>query len=98
MSWRRLAFLSEAITEDPQRRRGRSVLAVFCKIIVSPLDPFKFYCSLLFLCLFCSAVSVLTVAQLSSILFSVQLSVPSRFLILLSSHLRSRAALFRFIR
>lgn len=52
-----LAFLSMAITEDPQRRSEklkrtkRSVLAVLCKIIVSPLDPFYFYCFQCF-CLF----------------------------------------------
>lgn len=45
-----LAFLSTAITEDPQRRSEelkqteRSVLAVLREIIVSPLDPFYFYC------------------------------------------------------
>lgn len=60
-----LAFLSMAITEDPQRRSEklkqteRSVLAVLCGIIVSPLDPFYFYCSLFF-CLFSLALPVLT--------------------------------------
>lgn len=50
-----LAFLSTAITEDPQRlskklkQTKRSVLAVLCEIIVSPLDPsyyFFAFCSL----------------------------------------------------
>lgn len=56
-SVQRLAFLSMAITEDPQRRSEklkqseRSVLAVLCEIIVSPFDPFYFYCYPFF-CLF----------------------------------------------
>lgn len=67
-------FLSEAITEDPQRRSERSVLAVLCEIIVSPLDPFLLLS--VSLCLFPSRlVCAYTLALLSFTLFTVSPSI-----------------------
>lgn len=106
-----LAFLSVAITEDPQRRSEklkqaeRSVLAVLCKIIVSPLDPFYFYCFPFLLLVFPSPRPCLPL--LSSLIFYPPLVclspclsfhllshlLPSS-LILLSSHLHSSASIF----
>lgn len=79
-----LAFLSMAITEDPQRRSEklkqtkRSVLAVLCEIIVSPLDPFYFYC-FAFFCSRSLAVSIVTFAYPFYFLLSFYSLYPRQF-------------------
>lgn len=86
-----LAFLS--ITEDPQRRSEKlkqtevRLLAVLCKIIVSPLDPLYFLLlSLILLVFSCLAHARLCLAFLSFILFTVPYSMPIFFFF---SHLLS---------
>lgn len=64
------AILREAITEDPQRQSKKlkqTERSVLCEIIVSPLDPFYFYC---FCCYFaCFPSPRLCLPLLSSLSF-----------------------------
>lgn len=87
-----LAFLSMAITEDPQRQSRkvkqtkRSVLAVLYEIIVPPLHPFYFYCfAFCFLAVSMHTFTCLLSSQLPSLHFLSPLPFAAHPLILDSS-------------
>lgn len=70
-------YRRSAETSEKLKQTKRSVLAVLCKIIVSPLDPFYFYCFPFLLLVFPRFVhAYLCLALLSFILFSVSFSMP----------------------